>query len=235
VAEITGPVDTLLSELPAPAILPPAPVAVVTDPVVALAHAAAADIAGTVGQPVTDTLPVDLPVEPISDLLAGAPPLITPVVTPIAGAVEVVNNVVPVADRAASAPGSPPAARPDGPALGTATPPLPSVLAATGARGTLSTHSRSSGSSSSGDSPASSPASPAGGGPAGDATRVLEALLPASPSGSGSGQSSGGPAASAAWLSSPFDYLPLTGLVPVSGPLQHVPSPVAIDPGSSPD
>ncbi|HEY1158160.1 MAG TPA: hypothetical protein VGE95_17965, partial [Arthrobacter sp.] len=62
-----------------------------------------------------------------------------------------------------------------------------------------------------------------------------EALLPAPASGSGSGASSGGPSASAAWLNSPFEYLPLMGFVPVRGPLQHVPSPVAIDPGSSPD
>lgn len=238
VSGITEPVDTFLGELPAPDILPPDPVAIVTDPVVALADTAIADITDTVVQPVTDTLPVDLPVEPISDVLTGTPPLTTPVVTPITDVLDVVDDVVALADQAPllPAPLDAPVARTGGTGVGTAYSPGVSLLAATAASESPSAHLANSGSSGSGDSPGSSPALPSGGGsPAGGGTQTPEGLFPASPSGSGSGQSSGGPAASAAWLSSPFEYLPLTGIVPVSGHLQHIPSPVAIDPGSSPD
>jgi hypothetical protein len=62
-------------------------------------------------------------------------------------------------------------------------------------------------------------------------------LLPAFPSGSGSGngQSSGGPFASAAWLAGSFENLPPAGLLAVRGLLQHIPSSIALEPGSSPD
>ncbi len=242
VAEVTKPVDTAVGALPVADILPVDTVAAVTDPVVTVAETAVADIAENVAVPVTDTLPVDLPVEPITDLTAGTPALSTPVVTPITDVV--VDGVQEVADRVPAvlpAHGNAPVARTGdtsvgGTSAGTAYFPAVSLVAATSASGAPSTNPAGSGSSGSGESPGSSPALPAGGGsPAGGRTHLPEALLPASPSGSGSGQSSGGPAASAAWLSSPFEYLPMTGNVPVSGPLQHIPSPVAIDPGSSPD
>lgn len=236
VAGITGPVDTFLGEQPVSDILPPEPAAVVADPVVALADTAVADITDTVVQPVTDTLPVDLPVESISDVLTGTPPLTTPVVTPIT---DVVNVVVALADQAPPlpAPANASVASTIGADFGTAYTPGASILALTAASEWPSPHLANSGSSGPGDSPeSSSPALPAGGGsPAGGGTQTPEALLPASPSGSGSGQSSGSPVASSAWLSSPFEYVPLTGIVPVGGPLQRIPSPVAIDPGSSPD
>ncbi|WP_326957779.1 MULTISPECIES: hypothetical protein [unclassified Arthrobacter] len=60
--------------------------------------------------------------------------------------------------------------------------------------------------------------------------------LPAAPgSGSGNTLSSGGPASGAAWLPSPYLVIPTAGTDPISGPLQHVHSAVAADPGSSPD
>lgn len=239
VAGITGPVDTFLAEQPVSDILPSEPAAVVADPVVAVADTAVADITDTIFQPVTDTLPVDLPVESISDVPTGTPPLIPPVVTPIADVLDVVDVVVAPADEAPplAAPAKASVARTSGADVGTAYSPGASLLALTAAGESPSPHLANSGSSGPGDSPgSSSPALPAGGGsPAGGGTQTPEALLPVSPSGSGSGQSSGSPAASAAWLSSPFEYLPPAGIVPVSGPLQHIPSPVAIDPGSSPD
>lgn len=239
VAGITGPVDTFLAEQPVSDILPSEPAAVVADPVVAVADTAVADITDTIVQSVTDTLPVDLPVESISDVPTGTPPLIPPVVTPITDVLDVVDVVVAPADQAPplAAPAKASVARTSGADVGTAYSPGASLLALTAASESPSPHLANSGSSSPADSPgSSSPALPAGGGsPAGGGTQTPEALLPASPSGSGSGQSSGSPAASAAWLSSPFEYLPLAGIVPVSGPLQHIPSPVAIDPGSSPD
>lgn len=75
-----------------------------------------------------------------------------------------------------------------------------------------------------------------GGTPAEDDNR-LDPVLPILPPGSGSvnGQSSGAPFASAAWLTSLSEHLPPTGLLPVGGPLQHIPSPIALEPGSSPD
>jgi hypothetical protein len=60
--------------------------------------------------------------------------------------------------------------------------------------------------------------------------------LPAAPgSGSGNTASSGGPAGGAAWLPSPYLVIPTAGADPIRGPLQHVHSAVAADPGSSPD
>lgn len=60
--------------------------------------------------------------------------------------------------------------------------------------------------------------------------------LPAAPgAGSGNTISSGGPAGGAAWLPSSYLVIPTAGADPISGPLQHVHSAVAADPGSSPD
>lgn len=243
VDEVTQPIDTVAGALPVADILPAGTVAAVTDPVVALADTAVADTAENVLLPVTETLPVDLPVRPISDLVPGIPSLVTPVVTPITDVLDTVASGQAVENRVPvlTVLGDVPVARTDdtsggGTSGGTAYSPQVSLLAAASASAAPSTHPGRSGSSGLGENPGSTPALPVGGGsPAGGSTQLPEALLPASPSGSGSGQSSGGPAASAAWLSSPFEYLPITGIVPVSGSLQHIPSPVAIDPGSSPD
>ena len=73
VAEVTGPIDTDAGAFPVAEILPADTVAAVTDPVFAVADTAVAGISENVVLPVTDTLPIDLPVEPISDLVAGYP------------------------------------------------------------------------------------------------------------------------------------------------------------------
>jgi hypothetical protein len=63
-----------------------------------------------------------------------------------------------------------------------------------------------------------------------------DALPPAPGSGSGSGTGhSNGPTGTAAWIPSVCFYLPTTGADPIRGPLQHAPSAVSADPGSSPD
>ena len=60
--------------------------------------------------------------------------------------------------------------------------------------------------------------------------------LPAAPgSGSGNTASAGGPAGGAAWLPSAYLVIPTAGADAIRGPLQHVHSAVAADPGSSPD
>jgi hypothetical protein len=60
--------------------------------------------------------------------------------------------------------------------------------------------------------------------------------LPAVPgSASGTSQSAGAGPGGSAWLSAFHLDVPLTGVFPVSGPLQSSPAPVSFDPGSSPD
>lgn len=60
--------------------------------------------------------------------------------------------------------------------------------------------------------------------------------LPAAPgSGSANTLTSGGPGSAAAWLPSQYLVIPTAGTEPIRGPLQHVHSAVAADPGSSPD
>jgi hypothetical protein len=59
--------------------------------------------------------------------------------------------------------------------------------------------------------------------------------LPAAP-GSGSGNTlSSGLGSAAAWLPNQYLVIPTAGAEPIRGPLQHVHSAVAADPGSSPD
>jgi hypothetical protein len=69
----------------------------------------------------------------------------------------------------------------------------------------------------------------------GDRIPGREALPAVPSSGSGSGQSSAGPAGAAAWLSALSLDAPQPGAFPIRGPLQSAPSPVSFDPGSSPD
>jgi hypothetical protein len=60
--------------------------------------------------------------------------------------------------------------------------------------------------------------------------------LPAAPgSGTGNTVSSGGPGCGAAWLPNQYLVIPTAGAEPIRGPLQHVHSADAADPGSSPD
>jgi hypothetical protein len=257
VADIVEPVDTALDGLPLGGSIPDGTLAGVTDPVASVADGALTDTAETIVQPVaevvkpvadvvkpvtdvvgpvTEALPVELPVAPVTDVLTQVPSLTAPIIAP---AKDVVTGIVadpgwlPAVGLAetgqtSASPGawpgmlagpsvvSPPAVQPvDGSPAHFSHDVAPKAAIPTG----------------------SAPKVPAGGGsPSGDdGTPSPEALLPSPASGSGSSTSSGGPSASAAWLNSTFEYLPLKGFVPVSGPLQHVPSPVAIDPGSSPD
>ncbi|WP_395402283.1 hypothetical protein ACHMXB_01830 [Arthrobacter sp. UC242_113] len=257
VASIVEPVDAALGGLPLGEALPDDTLAGVTGPVASAADGALTETAETVVtpvaeavkpvadvvepvtdavSPVTDALPVGLPVDTVTDVLTEAPPLTAPVTAPVT---DVVAGLVagperlPAVDLAETRqiPASPEA--PLGIAAG------PSVVSALPVQPAVGSpaHFSHPVAPKAANPTGSGPEVPAGGdSPSGeDRTPSPEALLPAPASGSGSGTSSGGPSASAAWLNSPFEYLPLMGFVPVSGPLQHVPSPVAIDPGSSPD
>jgi hypothetical protein len=256
VEDIVEPVDAALGELPLGSTLPDDTLAGVTEPVVAIADETLTDAGETVLKPVaeilrsvaeilpsvtdavspvTDALPVELPVGPVTDVLTQILPLADPIFAPVADAVA---GTVAVPDRLTAA--------------GLAE--TGQIYASPGVAGILAAPSVASAPTvqSAFGSPAHhshviapkavaptghAPKIPAGGDSpsGGDRTPTPEALLPAPASGSGSGTSSGGPAASAAWLDSSFEYLPLMGFAPVSGPLQHVPSPVANDPGSRPD
>ncbi|RAM37462.1 hypothetical protein DBZ45_09895 [Arthrobacter globiformis] len=257
VASIVEPVDAALGGLPLGEALPDETLAGVTGPVASVADGALTETAETVVtpvaeavkpvaeivepvtdavSPVTDALPVELPAETVTDVLTQAPPLTAPVTAPVT---EFVADLVAVPERLPAVdltqtrqiPASPEA--PLGIAAGPSVVPALPVQPAVGSPAHFSHPVATKVANPTG----SAPEVPAGGdSPSGeDRTPSPEALLPAPASGSGSGTSSGGPSASAAWLNSPFEYLPLMGFVPVSGPLQHAPSPVAIDPGSSPD
>jgi hypothetical protein len=257
VADIVEPVDAALGGLPLGGAVPDGTLAGVTGPVASVADGALADTAETivppvaevvkpvaevakpvtdVVSPVTETLPVELPVEPVTDVLTQTPPLTAPNTSP---AKNVVTGIVadperlPAVVRTETGQGNANSVASPGMAAGAS---LVSALPVEPAAGPPAPVSHAAAPKAANPA-ASAPKVPAGGDApsGGDGTPSPEALLPSPASGSGSGTSSGGPSASAAWLNSPFEHLPLMGFVPVSGPLQHVPSPVAIDPGSSPD
>lgn len=258
VASIVEPVDAALGGLPPGEALADETLAGVTGPVGSVADGALTDTAETIVKPVaeaakpvaelvepvtdavspvTDALPVELPVETATDVLTQAPPLTAPVTAPVTDVVAglvAVPEPPPVIDLAGT---RQILASPEAP-FGTVAA-VPSVVSALPVHPAVGSpdHFSHPVAPKAANPTGSTPEVPAGGdSPSGeDRTPSPEALLPAPASGSGSGTSSGGPSASAAWLNSPFEYLPLMGFVPVSGPLQHVPSPVAIDPGSSPD
>ncbi|HKS02270.1 MAG TPA: hypothetical protein VJS86_11385 [Arthrobacter sp.] len=252
VADIVEPVDAALGGLPLGEALPDGPLAGATDPVGAVADGALTDAAETIVKPVlgvvepvaevvkpvtdavapvTDVLPVELPLEPVTDVLTQAP-----VTAPIA---DVVAGIVAVPERLPAADPAEFGQMPAGPVAPIAILAGPSGVSALPVQPVVGSpaHFSHPVTPKAAVPTGSAPKVPAGGDSpsGGDSTPTPDALLPAPASGSGSGTSSGGPSASAAWLNSPFEYLPLMGFVPVSGPLQHVPSPVAIDPGSSPD
>jgi hypothetical protein len=239
VDEIAIPLETVVGILPAAEVLPAEAVA----PVASQVDAAVSGVVETVVQPVTETVPVDQVIGQVPDLHPDAPALNAPVGTPV---VEAVKDLVTVPESSTGPPLTPAATsvatsvateRTDGAGLSAQVRPGYAPLVTAVASSEIApSHLGGAGHAGHKNASGSSPALPSGGGtPGGDSTRSPDALLPSTPSGSGSGQSSGGPSTSAAWLTSPFEYLPLTGIVPASGPLQHVPSPVAIDPGSSPD
>jgi hypothetical protein len=259
-ANIAEPVDAALGDLPLGEALPDDTLAGVTGPVASVADEALTDTAGNIVKPVaeavkpvaealepvtdavspvTDALPVEVPVETVTDVLTQAPPQTAPVTAPVT---DVVAGLVAAPERlpavglseTGQAPAGPVSARPAGQPVVAE----PSVLSAPAVQPTIGSpaHFSHTVAPKAADPTGAAPKVPAGGdSPSGeDRTPSPEALLPAPASGSGSGTSSGGPSASAAWLNSPFEYLPLMGFVPVSGPLNHVSSPVAIDPGYSP-
>ncbi|MBT2548338.1 hypothetical protein [Arthrobacter sp. ISL-65] len=256
-ADILEPVDAALGGLPLGEALPDDTMAGVSGPVASVADGALTDTAETIVKPVaeavkpvaevvepvtdvvspvTDTRPVELPVETVTDVLTQAPPLTTPITVPVT---DVVAGLVAVPERLPAVDLAEARQISTGPEASLGIVAGPSVVSALPVHPAVGSpaHFSHSVAPKAANPTGSAPEVPAGGdSPSGeDRVPSPEALLPAPASGSGSGTSSGGPSASAAWLNSLFEYLPLMGFVPVSGPLQHVPSPVAIDPGSSPD
>ena len=236
VSEVLAPVETAANTLTSSEVLP----AQVTAPVVSLADTAINRVAETVSQtvvvPAAEAAPVLAPpLESISDLVSRAPSLIEPV----APAREVLEEV----DVSAVL-----EALPAIPSLGSSDPAKGKKLSAAATADTALGNTGIRDGFSSVNSTLLALSGPATadesfltfsgneGTPTGDDNR-LRPLLPAPPSGvgSGNGQSSGGPFASAAWLANPSKHLPPAGLLAISGPLQHIPSPIALEPGSSPD
>lgn len=227
VGGIVAPLEVAAATLPSAEVVPADTLTRVTSPVVESADNAvgrvAEGLATTVVEPVTETAPVlEQPLEAFSDVLADTPLSTTPALALVA---EIVNDLSPAPVTTAVLP------VPSAPAtdsLDSAAPSREALMAAiTGVMPAIQS-----------DIDWALPSSILSGpGGALDGGHSPDAPLPAPPSGlgSGSGQSAGGPSPSAAWLSSPFEYLPSAGAVPVIASLQNAPSPVAFDPGSSPD
>lgn len=244
-----APLEAAVNTLPSANVVPTGAATQLTAPVTALADKAVGGIAetvtGSVVRPVADAAPaLEAPLESITDVLAETPPLAAPALAPI---VEVVENlatphvsdvVLPLPAPLAAVTGSASSDSADSVRVSNG-PSQVLVPAPDGIPGLrLSPHSAVLPSLVPTRASQSSPGMSAGGGlPTEGEVDPPGAPHPTPPAGSGAGngQSPGGPSPSAAWLTNPFDYLPLMGLVPASGPLQHLPSPVAIDPGSSPD
>jgi hypothetical protein len=238
VSEIVAPVEAAANTLTSSEILP----AQVTAPVASLADAAVDRVAETVTQtvvePVAEAAPVLAPpLKSISDVVSRAPSLIEPV-APVQEVREEIDSVaaVDVLEALPAAPSSG-SSNQGVSATQSAASTANTTPGNTGIRDGFSSVN-STLLAASGPAMAAQSLALSGneGTPAGDNKR-LGPLLPTPPpgSGSGNGQSSGGPFVSAAWLTSPFQHLPSAGLLPVNGPLQHVPSPIALEPGSSPD
>jgi hypothetical protein len=227
--------ETAAAALPSAEVIPADTLTRMASPVVESADTAvgrvAEGLATTMVQPVAETAPaLDQPLEAISDVLAATPLFTTPALTPAA---EILNDLGPappttgvLAVPSAQAPDSVDSAARSRAVMEASAGGMPAVPSAT-----AGASSRFGG--------WGLPASILGGprGPLDGGAHSPDAPLPAPPSGlgSGGGQSAGVPSPSAAWLSSPFEYVPPAGALPVTGQLQHAPSPVAFDPGSSPD
>lgn len=219
----TGTVDYLVEAVPVVnQIVPSGTVGTVTAPVVAAADPILAEAAHTVLPAASDALPV---LEPVVELLPGTAPL-----------------PLPLPGSEALAPG--PAAATDSSAFdggfGTEAGPAPGMelgaihlssgLALT-PEPAVSLPVANLGSARSPAAPAGSLESP---GNSNGAPGLYE-LLAVPGSGSGTSQTSGAGPGGSAWLSTFHLDVPLTGVFPVSGPLQRSPAPVSFDPGSSPD
>ena len=239
VSEIAAPVEAAANTLTSSEILP----AQVTAPVASLADTAvdrvAEAVTQTVVEPVAEAAPVLAPpLNSISDVVSPAPPLIEPV-APVRQIGEEIDSAaaVDVPEALPAAPSSGSSNQGEG-ATQSAASTANTAPGNTGIRDGFSSVNSTLFAASGPAMAAQSLLALSGneGTPAGDNIR-LGPLLPTPPpgSGSGNGQSSGGPFVSAAWITSPFQHLPSAGLLPVNGPLQHVPSPIALEPGSSPD
>lgn len=223
----TGTVDYLIEAVPVVnQIVPSGTVGTVTAPAVAAADTIATEAAHTVLPAASEALPVLEPVlEPVGELLPGTHTLSPP----IPGSEALAPSLAAVTDSSAFDGGS-----------GTGAGPAPGArfgadLLSSGPSVTsehaVSLPVANLGSARSSTSPAGNFESP---GNAGGAPVPHEP--PAVPgSGSGTSQSSGAGPGGSAWLSTFHLNVPLTGVFPVSGPLQSSPAPVSFDPGSSPD
>ncbi|MBP1137235.1 hypothetical protein JOE31_003467 [Arthrobacter sp. PvP023] len=227
----TGPVDYLIEVVPVVnQIVPSGTVGAVTAPVTAAADGIVTGIAEEVLPIAGDALPVlDPVVEPVGDLLAGVGPLPGP---------EVLIPNLPVPDIAAAddatadsiAPARVPPVSADAPSASDL-PAAPATSTSAMSKSAASFHPSGPGTLQTAPVQAGILADPL----PRDGT-PSPAVLPAVPgSGSGSSQSQGGGAGGAAWLSAFHLDVPLTVVLPVSGPLQSAPAPVSFDPGSSPD
>ncbi|MFJ5697952.1 hypothetical protein [Arthrobacter sp. NPDC093139] len=245
VNELAAPLQAAADTLAPVKALPADTATLLTAPVTTLADPAvsgiAEKVAGTVVRPVTEAAPALEPhLESIADVLEGTPPLAGPAVTPVVDVIQALtpsqksDGVLPL--PAVPGPASSESAESARVSTAHSPVPVPGAVGSSGPRPLF--HAAAFPSLEPVGAAQSRPGMSAGGGtPFGGEADPAAAPLPTPPAGSGSGngQSAGGPSPSAAWLTSPFGFLPPAGRVPASGPPQHVPSPVAIDPGSSPD
>jgi hypothetical protein len=223
----TGTVDYFIDAVPAVnQIVPSGTSGTVTSPVIAAADTIVAEAAHAVLPAAGDALPVLEPVlEPVDELLTdtGTLPLHLP------GSEALAPGLADVTDSSAFDGGFGTAA---GPAPGVQLSAIPLIyrLSLT-PESTLSLPVANLGSARTSAAPAWNPESPGNG----DGTAGPHELPAVPGSGSATSQSSGAGPGGPAWLSAFHLDVPLTGVFPVSGPLQNSPAPVSFDPGSSPD
>ena len=223
----TGTVDYFIEAVPVVnQIVPSGTSGTVTSPVIAAADTIVAEAADAVLPAASDALPVLEPVlEQVDELLTDTDTL--PLRLP--GSEALAPGLAAVTDSSAFDGGFGTEA---GPARGVQLSAIPLIyrLSLT-PESALSLPVANLGSARPSAAPAWNPESPGNGG---GTPGPYE--LPAVPgSGSGTSQSSGAGPGGPAWLSAFHLDVPLTGIFPVSGPLQNSPAPVSFDPGSSPD
>jgi hypothetical protein len=218
----TGTVDYLIEAVPVvKQIVPSGTVGSVTAPVVATADTAVAETAQTPLPAASETVPALDPIlEPVGELLPGI-------------------DALPLPDSGSVSPGLPAAPDTsafDGGLVADVELVLTGALNASPVGSALSEPASLLPASGPGSVrfsgvPAGSPESPGNGDGVPSPNQ-----LPAMPgSVSGTSQSAGAGPGGSAWLSAFHLDVPLTGVFPVSGPLQNSPAPVSFDPGSSPD
>lgn len=205
-------------------VVPAGTVTAVAVPVAAVSDATVDCLVATITPPLTDALPVLEPVlQPVVDLVAASGPSLPMTLTDrrfdeitIFGDVSATSDATAAATTATAERVSHDASR---------SPRNTSVHlpAATGTSSSAVMSNAEFRSALPGSPWTNDPSAPLTPGPAGPA------------SGTGSGASQSGPSGSAAWLDELGFNLPLRGSFPISGSLQHAPSPVSLNPGSSPD